>query len=269
MTRWQTNSSVKILGLSVGSSLGIAVGILGLAAFSTIASAQQAPKAYGGGPSAAGGDGESGGRTSGGGYRNFLVSMPLSVTRETVGHFEFNLGGRASIAIEAMGNGPQQDVSDQDQKWTGESLVSQGMGADVMVSRYTQPGRLAGFYWGLGLGYRQQQAKWRVKPASDDQDVNTSLVDDTNRLDHDATLSGATGHFRAGYRYVGVDAPVLIGAYVGARHFQAGVRDAKTIQKDDANDGIQYVPMTEAEKERLKRRYETQPEIGIEFGFAI
>jgi hypothetical protein len=206
--------------------------------------------------------------SSGGPYRAFDVSLPvLSMGSDRVVRMELNLQGKASIALEGMMQTRHEDVDPKTQSDTGESMISDAQGAALFVSRYTQPMTMSGFYWSLGAGYRQQNILWRVRPDGTDDQVNTQLLDSDQMLNHEAVLRGGTGHGRVGYRYSGTEVPLMIGAYGGVRHFQASVRDKSSLAADGARDGTTYAPMTDMEKDRLLRLYQTAPEVGLELGF--
>jgi hypothetical protein len=198
-------------------------------------------------------------------YRMFTISMPvITMARDTVMRMELNLAGKASLALEGMMQGKHEELDDKERKESGESLIDEGKGAALFIARYTNPMSMTGFYWGLGLGYREETVQWRVKPSDKDKDVNMALLDENDMLNHNAEMKGVTGHARAGYRYAGTDIPLLIGGYLGVRHFQPGAKDAKA--KDGGDDEVAYVAMTDREKDKLKKKYETTPEVGVEVG---
>lgn len=208
-----------------------------------------------------GGGGEE--RAGLGQYRSFTMSAPLTINAERVGRLEFNLAGKASLAVEGNFKREREEASDEAQEERSESMRAEGKGAALFVHRYMDGAAMAGMYWGLGAGYRQETVRWRVQPENSDKQVNLSLVDKDRMLNHDAELKGTTGHLRVGYRYVASELPLAIGGYVGGRHFQAGVRDGKqTSEDEEAN--VQQAPLTDDEKERLRRKYTTKPEAGLE-----
>ncbi len=219
----------------------------------------------GGGKPRAGGEGEA---------RSFLVSPQLDfMSGETLGHMEFNLGGQGTIGLEGVLQSKLEHVSEKEQLLTGESLVTSARGVGILVARYTDPMTMGGFYWSLGVGYREEAAKWSVKPEDNDKGVDLNLVDAASgRLNHDATLKGSTATARLGYRFVGSDIPLVVGLYIGARHFQATVRDVEHKSEDgtaDAGSGeetVTYNDMTELEKNRLKRSFMTTAHAALEVG---
>ena len=143
---------------------------------------------------------------------------------------------------------------------TGESMMTKGGQISAFLFRYTRPSTMAGFYYGAGLGYHEESVDWR-KPTTA---AGSTLVE-ASLINHNADLSGATGHARIGYRYVGSEYPLLIGTYIGARHYQAKVKDGSGV---GAN-GTPYVPMSDKDKEHIVHRFQTTAEFGIEIGFVI
>ena len=202
-------------------------------------------------------------------YKAVNFAMPLiTMTKERVARIEFNLGGEGSLAVEGSLKSRREEVNEDVQLETGESLMAEGYGAALLISRYSSGIDMSGFYWTLGGGMREERYKWQVAAEKSDPQADFSLVNDKKRFEHEAIAKGATGHLRIGYRYVGESFPIAAGVYLGARHFQPGIED------DEANDeknGPQNPPdpMTDREKERLKRRVATAPEAGIEFGFSF
>lgn len=208
----------------------------------------------------------------GGGGRDFAVSLPLALYGESVARLELNLSNHASLAVELNVKRSSDDIDEEQAKETHESLVTDAKGGLLLVSRYSEPTRLAGFYWSLGLGWREMNADWQVQPDPADKHADYSLASpvedsDASVFHHRATLIGTTGHLRAGYRYVAEELPLMIGAYLGVRHFQASVKDVELKDEEMADKTYVYAAMTERERERLKRRYMTQLEPAVEIGF--
>lgn len=201
-------------------------------------------------------------------YRSFAMSMPLTITGESVGRLELNLAGKASLALEGNFKREREEASEEAQEERNESMRAEGKGAALFVQRYWDGAAMAGLYWGLGVGYREETVRWRVQPEESDKQVNMSLVDKDRMLNHDAELKGTTGHLRVGYRYVPTDLPFVIGGYLGGRHFQAGVKDGKQTDEEE-EENVKQAPLTDAEKERLRRKYTTKPEAGVELGITF
>lgn len=202
--------------------------------------------------------------------RAFIFSSPVvNMNGETLAHFEFNLGGKATLTVEGGVQRKLQMVDEKETAKTGEKLTTEARGAALIISRFTEPMQMAGFYWSLGVGYREQTTNWTVKPDQSDVQIDFSLIDDPDQTqNHSTKMAGTTGHGRVGYRYVGAEFPVVAGVYLGLRHFQATVRD-ETRKVDDSPDAPQYAPTTGAEQDHLKRIFETRPECGIEIGVAF
>lgn len=199
------------------------------------------------------------------GYRAVVLSLPIvNVGGGMVGRGELNLYGRASLAIEGTYQAKSEDMTKKEQQKTGESMMTQARAISAFLARYSEPMQMAGFYYGLGVGYRQETAKWRLKP---DGTMTAAALDEQRFANHAATMAGPTGHVRGGYRYVGKEVPLLIGAYVGLRHFESVVKDAQPSAIPLG--GGSYSDMTDAQKEHLKRRFATAPEAGLEIGFAL
>lgn len=203
-------------------------------------------------------------------YRSWQFSIPIVTwNREAVGRLECNLAGQATLALEGQSKRRYEEINPDDAETSGESLSSSAVGGALFVSRYTKPWAMAGLYWSLGVGFRRENVSWHVRPDATDPNSNFSLVDEEGVNWHEAELSGATGHVRFGYRYVGTEMPLLAGAYLGARHFQAGARD-RDLENDEAGASDQELaPMTGKERDQLRRRYATRPEIGLEIGFSF
>ena len=144
--------------------------------------------------------------------------------------------------------------------------MAEGYGVALLISRYSSGANMSGFFWTLGGGMREERFNWQVAAEENDPQADLSLVDDKNRFDHEAIAKGATGHLRIGYRYVAESFPIAAGVYFGARHFQPSIEDGES---KDEQKNAQPDPMTDLEKERLKRRVATAPEAGIEFGFSF
>ena len=199
--------------------------------------------------------------TSGGGpYRSVLVALPL-LTRGLTGRVEFNLGGRASLAVEGKNENRLEYLSKSEVQRSGESMMNRGQQGSVFLMSYTRPASLSGFFYGLGLGYRREQIDWHQPTSS-----SFAALTDAQYANHDARLSGATGTARAGYRYVGSEIPLFIGAYAGLQHFQSTAADGPTTTNGQSPS---VTPMTTQDKEHLQRRFATSLDLAIEVGFAL
>jgi hypothetical protein len=206
---------------------------------------------------------------TGSNYKAVSFVMPLlTMAKERVARLEFNLGGEGSLSLEGSVKNRREEVNEEEQLKTGESLMAEGYGMSLLISRYSSGADMSGFFWTLGGGVREERFNWQVAAEEKDPQADLSLVDDKNQFEHEAIAKGGTAHIRIGYRHVGETIPIAVGFYAGARHFQAGVDDSKS--RDDKNtDRDEPDPMTDREKERLRRRVATAPEAGLEFGFSF
>jgi hypothetical protein len=201
-------------------------------------------------------------------YRSTGLSIPaVTATREHAARLEFNLSGQGALGIEGTLKRKREEVSEKEQAETGESLIAEAQGAGLMISRYSSGMDMSGFYWTMAFGYREEKMSWTVAAEQNDPQANIMLLNDKNRFEHEAVAKGTTGSLRIGYRYVGSSLPVIAGVYLGARHFQASVEDAE--QKDQDQGTVAADPMTDRERERLRRRVTSAPDAGLEIGFAF
>jgi hypothetical protein len=204
-----------------------------------------------------------------GDMRTFFLTVPVFETgSQSTAHLEFNLYGQAGIAVEGTYVHKHDDVTESEAEETnGDVLEAQGRQFAILISRYSDPIQLAGFFWTLGMGYRSQTIDWQVEPDDGDKNIDMSLVqEESGKLNHAANLSGMTGHGRLGYRYVGIDFPFVVGGYAGLRHWAAGAED-RVEDDEDLPNGV--APLTDQEKTRLERRFQTRPELGVELGWAF
>ncbi len=203
------------------------------------------------------------------GYRSVFFTIPLvEVGNQSTAHLEFNLGGEAGIALEGTYIHRADDVTESEAQETGgDYLETHGRQIALLISRYSEPADLGGFYWTLGAGYRELNTTWIVEPTDDDTAMDMSLVSESDgKLHHDGEMSGVTGHGRLGYRHIGSSYPVVIGTYFGLRHYASGVDDTVG---EDGRVTSGNAPMTDLEKIRLSRRFQTRPEIAVEMGWAF
>ena len=210
-------------------------------------------------------------QSSRGTAQSIQVSMPIiNLNGELCGHLEKNLGGHATLALELSSKRSFEEIPEERQQLTGESRMSKGRGVSVMIARYGDASRMAGFYWGLGIGAREEQVSWQVRPNTRDPAYKTLLRDDSGLVSHEATLKGSTGHGRIGYRYVGESAPFVVGAYLGFRQLQASVNDTSTSSSvSKSPEEPSFAALSAREKDKLKRVYATRPETGIEVGYSF
>lgn len=210
------------------------------------------------------------------GAQTMNLSLPIvNIAGETTIHGEFNLAGEGGIALEIVNKGVQEESPKNDTN--SSSRLTKAQAISVIYSVYNDPLAMAGFYWGVGAGYRTESVDW-LKP---DSTQTTALLPDTNPtyVSRLAELKGPTAHGRFGYRYVGKEMPLLIGAYLGLRHFASTVTDqegmsqvrtdknsAKNIQNMDS---LKADEMTDSEKTKIRDIYATRGEGGIEIGVSF
>lgn len=202
---------------------------------------------------------------AGSSYKSTLVSVPLiSSGAQSTLHFEYNLMGEAGLALELTGINEHDDIQKKEAEETGDSLIVSGNAITILLSRYTNHYDMSGFYWTLGAGYRQQNAKWIVSPESNDEEQNALLLQEDDKFHHDVKMAGLTTNGRVGYRYNGSDWPIVVGSYIGVRHWENRAEDAAS-----SSDAEEIAALTTKEKERLQRRFMTGSEFGVEFGMVF
>ncbi len=200
----------------------------------------------------------------GGMSKDILVTLPVvQLGRDAQAKIEFNLRGKGSLAIEGSMLIPGEEYSDQElAESPGHSLQTEGYGGQVMISRFTQPMVMGGFFWGFGVGYRQLKAHWKKAPHEEQSNL-LALADEDGLLDHDLTVSGNTFEGRLGYRYVGMQYGFVIGGFVAIRHFENKI-------KSNASDDNADVPeLHEQDEKELKHRLMSQFYPSLEIGWAF
>jgi hypothetical protein len=202
-------------------------------------------------------------KRSDGAYRSIMLGLPLaSSERGPVARLELNLFGKGSIAIEGSSKQLDEDLTKTQVAQTGESMMSKGGQASLLFFQYSKPAAMAGWYYGGGVGFHEDTISWHRRTS----DAGVALAD-ASFTNHYASLKGPTGHVRGGYRYVGTEIPMLVGAYFGLKHFQATANDA---QPEDVVAGTPApTPMSAADKDHLLDLNRTAAEIGIEIGFVL
>ncbi|MBP9708096.1 MAG: hypothetical protein KBD78_10645 [Oligoflexales bacterium] len=207
-------------------------------------------------------------------YRQFIFSLPFyagaaAFEREGVnvgaGAMEYNLQMMATLGLEGIYVPSEERLSDKEVLETKNSMGYNTHQYRVMLSRYTDPAKMAGLYWSLGAGYRQSKIDW-VEDYKSDSDVDLSLVDENNKVRRDILLKGVTGHFRVGFRYVGDEYPIVVGASVGVNHFQSGIAKSEDLEKQALDERR---PLTKSEETRLKSLMMTTMEPLVYFGWAL
>lgn len=191
-----------------------------------------------------------------------LTGSPVSYEQEYSGRFDLAVSRSFGVGIEGSMKQNREEAAG-DAVTDVESRRAEGQGAVLLVSAFTGKRPLTGFYGTAGAGFRKEAVKWQVAPNENDQDLDLTLLKSDLKLHHAADLKGPTGHIRAGYRFVVPETPILLGAYVGGRYFQATVTDADAEENKDSS------PMTDSEKSRLAKDYEAKVEAAVEVGFAF
>lgn len=209
-------------------------------------------------------------RSSGqGAGKNFLISLPLvTAGHEGAVRAELNLANRGAVALDwaEWGSGAErrQDLSPQDIKaHPKDAFLTEGRDMTVMMSKYNNPGNMSGFHWGLGLGYRAMQAELRKTPSLQSQG-DAVLLNDGQVLNN-IDISGPTVSGRVGYRHVGEEVGFSIGTFLGVKHFQNKISNAK----QDSNKDIAFSPISEKDSDALSARLTTAIKIGVEIGWAF
>lgn len=208
------------------------------------------------------------------GYRQFIFTLPFYAGAAAfdrggvdvgAGALEYNLQMMATLGIEGIYIPSEERLSDKEVLETKNSLGYNTHQYRVMLSRYTDPAKMAGLYWSLGAGYRQSKIDW-IEDYKSDSEVDLSLVDENNKVRRDILLKGVTGHFRVGFRYVGDEYPIVVGASVGVNHFQSGIAKAEDLEKQALDERR---PLTKSEETRLKSLMMTTMEPLVYFGWAL
>ncbi len=191
-----------------------------------------------------------------------ISGSPASIEQEYAGRLDVSVGKTFGVGFEGNVKSDREEADGQSIS-DEESRRAQGMGGALFLSAYTGRRALTGLYGGLGFGYRKESVKWQVTPDVNDSDLDLSLVKSDQKLHHAAELSGPTAHLRAGYRFLIPESPILLGAYVGGRYFDATISDGKE------EDGSASTPMTDSEKSRLVKDYSAKVEAAVELGIAF
>jgi hypothetical protein len=167
--------------------------------------------------------------------------------------------GACALGIEGALARPEDDVHPDEAAETGESLVNSSQQATILLSRYSQPHLMGGWFFSVGAGYRAMEVDWRTTPQADDPGISYGMRGEEGQTEHKAVGKGYTGHLRGGYRYVPEDWPVALGLHFGLRHYQVAFEDT-----DDTS-----TPLSFRQREQLKRRFMSRIEPGIEFGISF
>lgn len=193
---------------------------------------------------------------------SFILTLPvIAMNNQGAARGEYNLGGKGGIGVELQFV-QQHNLYGKDEmkEKNDDSINMSGAEASVFYSSYGNSKAMSGGYWALGVGYRKVAADWKRTPDDKFQATSDTVLDENNRATHTLQSSGATAHARIGYRYVGQSFPIVLGAYVGLRHFQNEFRD---VEKEKSTE----TPMDD--REALSRRMMSAFEPGIEIGMSF
>ena len=203
------------------------------------------------------------------GGRDWILSLPVVAERPQLRlHAEYNVTRSLGIALEAAQIAETEELSEEEIKETGNSLAINGYQASLLMSRYSDPANMGGFFWTLGAGYRKWDAEWKKKP-DDRETQRTSLVDEEGYLHHLVEGKGATAHFRVGYRYVANEWPLAIGGHVGLRHMNSQVNDVSVKEDEQTKLHASYSKVDDQERKQLKHKMMTTPDFTVDLGLVF
>ena len=210
---------------------------------------------------------QSGGSKSGG--HDWIFSLPVVAERQQLRlHAEYNAFRSIGLALEAGQIATTEEMGDEEIRATGSSLAIDGYQASLLMSRYSDPANMGGFFWSLGAGYRKWDAEWKKKP-DEKEAQRASLVDEEGYLHHRVEGKGATAHFRVGYRYVANEWPLAVGGHVGLRHMNSQVTDVTVKEDEQTKLHATYSKVDDGERKQLKHKMMTTPDFTVDFGLAF
>lgn len=197
-----------------------------------------------------------------GGGNDLALTIPI-IAPESTASLELNLKGLGVLSLEGSFKRESELLDKEEQEAVPTaSLISYDHQWRFLFSRYSNPMRMSGMFWTMGVGYRTTDVRWRKGLEDGDATFLAAYLDEQNTVYHEARLSGMTGHLRLGYRYVGESVPFIVGGYIGIRHFQSGVKDSKPEDLDIA-------PLSTNESNDLRRRFMTSLEPALSVGWAF
>jgi hypothetical protein len=209
-------------------------------------------------------------KTSGSSDRDFLISHPIAAERPQLRlHLELNMANEAGIALEGGVIGETEELGPKEIEETGNSLKVRGAQASLLISRYSEPTRLGGFFWTLGAGYRQFVAEWKKKPTNQVGETRLATADSDGYLRHRINGRGTFGTARFGYRYVAAEWPLAIGAHVGIRHMNSVVKDAEVEDEEESKLNLTYSQTDSGERRSIQNRLMTQPDFTLDAGIVF
>jgi hypothetical protein len=195
--------------------------------------------------------------------KSFLVSVPMILVGGEMGiHTEFNLWNEATIGLEYLRAGNNEEYSKKQMAEENKSRISGAWEVQMVLSRFSEPESMGGWFWSLGAGYRTMNVDWRKQPEETYTLTGDEVYDDDGRINHKLVGTGAAAHGRLGYRYVAASWPVAVGGYFGMRHYESNFKDVES--EDSA-----VTPSQDIDREQLRRAYMTRPELAIELGMAF
>jgi hypothetical protein len=197
--------------------------------------------------------------------KSWLFSTSLS--RATLAKFEVNLKNQGSIALEAGYMGASEALRPKEiEDVPGQSLITYGREYKIMISRYTQPTKMAGLFWGLGVGQRSIQADWKKNPNEKAVD-QFQAVDEDGMVNHRLDITGTLIEGRCGYRYVSSDIGIVAGIFLDVAHHNSKVTDRDSVLEAEDSDHI--APVAESDAYAISRRLTSTLAPGFELGWAF
>ncbi len=193
--------------------------------------------------------------------RYFSLSLPLlEIMGTRTMRMELNLLGDGSLTLEGQYS-RESELLSKNQKKTDGSLKSTSTQASLIYTRYTNNKQMSGFYLGFGAGYRQDSNVWKAVEAR----PAYGLSSETSREKaSEFKANGLIYQARGGYRFIGERVPILIGGFLGVRHYDVKLQKEKDDKPSTHNKNI-----SDEKFERYKNLVTTGFEPGIEFGFAF
>ena len=202
--------------------------------------------------------------------KDYLLSMPIvAETPQIRPHIEINISNEFTLALEGGLLAETEQLSKEELMETGNSLKVKGAQATLLLSRYSEPERMAGFFWSLGGGYRKFTADWKKQPGDNTTQTQLASINEDGYLRHRVNGTGTTAHFRLGYRYVADSWPVAIGGHVGFRHMNSSLENAKISDSEKNETQLTHSPLSETEEKSVKHRMMTTPDLAVEIGLIL
>lgn len=201
-----------------------------------------------------------------GSSKTFLFTLPL--TWGSPLHLSYNYDNQFAIGLEVTGLGDHERLSERERKEApGSSLLVKSGEIGLMMSRFSRPEAMAGWYWGLGLGYKALNAAWTKTPKKlvSSDGLQPSQIEEPQKMRVLASGNTITGKF--GYRFVGSELGFVASLSLIIKHFQNRVKDA--FPEEGAQDEEKFTAISRKDKETLRKRLTTQAFPAIEIGWAF